>query len=167
MRSQSGLRLLAALFIASLAIVNAQTLAKYQALVAGQGPKHHFKLDGSLVDSAGSASDFGVVDTGGGYADDFFGNTNACRFFSNLGDALTNPTDLIAGGGPIGGDPATTNKGTVTLLFRTLDAATNTGQRFVFSQGNTTATSSRRPTSRPTHGISWRSRTTKAGAAAR
>ena len=130
-------RPLAALSLASLVSVNAQTLPSYQAVVASQSPTHYFKLDNSLADSVGAAPDFGVIDTGGGYANDFFGNPNTCRFFSNLGDALTNATDLINGGGPVGGDPAATNRGSVTVLFHALDDTNNTGQRFVFSQGTT------------------------------
>ena len=42
-------------------------------------------------------------------------------------------------GGPAGGDASATDCGSLALLFGTLEAATNTGQRFVFSQGNTTA----------------------------
>jgi len=133
------LRLLAALVLAFVGQVHAQTLPNYQAVVAGQSPMHYFKLDNSLVDSVGAASSFAAAGTGGGFTNDFSNNPHACRFFVNSGDALTNAADLISGGGPVGGNVAATNRGTVTLLFRTLDATNNTGQRFIFSQGNTTS----------------------------
>jgi hypothetical protein len=116
-----------------------QGLAEFQACIRSQSPAHYFKLDGDLADATGNAPDFAVAGTGGGFTNDFFGNPAACRFFVNNGDALVHASDLIPGGGPAGGDASATDRGSLALLFRTLDAATNTGQRFVFSQGNTTA----------------------------
>jgi hypothetical protein len=124
---------------AGLGPLRSQTLPDYQAVVQNQSPTYYFNLDGSLTDSVGGISSFAVAGTGGGFTGDFFGNTDSCRFFVNSSDALTNTDDLIGGGGPVGGDSAATNRGTVVVLFRSLDSTNNTGQRFILSQGNTTA----------------------------
>lgn len=116
-----------------------QSPAEYQARILTQSPRVYFPLDGTLADATGNVADFTVSGSGGGFTNDFFGNAAACRFFVNNNDALVHTTDLIPGGGPAGGDAAATNRGSLSLLFRTLDAPTNTAQRFVFSQGNTTA----------------------------
>lgn len=116
--------------------VSAQTLPNYQATVSSQGPTAYFKLDSSLV----SAVNGGVFleSFGGGYASDVYRNPTNSFFFVNSTEFLRNLTDnLISGGGVT--NTTSTNSGSITLLFRSLSAITNTGQRFLLYAGNTTA----------------------------
>src|SRR6266568_1550479 len=127
--------LLAAACLASQ--VSAQTLSNYQFTVSSQGPTTYFKLDNSTassVDPSVTLESFGV----GGYLSDVYRNSTNAYFYVNSTDFLRNlTTNLISGGGAT--NTSSTASGSITFLFRTLTAATNTGQRYLFYAGNTTA----------------------------
>jgi Concanavalin A-like lectin/glucanases superfamily len=124
-----------ALYIPTLA--SATTLSNYQYTVTTQGPTAYFKLDGSLASSV----DPSVLLTAsgiGGYAVDGYGNYGDCYFLTDQHDFLFNNTTLlISGGGTT--NTTSTASGSISFLFKTLDAGPITGQRFLFSAGNTTS----------------------------
>ena len=121
----------------------AQTLSNYQAVVAAQGPSAWFKLDGMLHDAIQPGIVLSYYTEGqGSFQSDVFGNpTNAYAFTLQsdylLYDVSIYGTNLLSGGGVT--NTTSTAEGTITFLFRSLDAGANTGQRFLFSAGNTTA----------------------------
>jgi hypothetical protein len=120
-------------------LVSAATLFNYQHTVISQNPSAYFKLDGTLNDSitpAQSLTAYGV----GYFGVDAARQTNSAYVFNGSGDALALMADIIPGGDPGGTNADASGVGSISLLFRTLDSNTNTGQRFVFSQGtgNTT-----------------------------
>jgi len=116
--------------------VTAQTRAAYQSAVNGQSPAYYFTFDSSLIDSVGGS--LTLSSAGGGYGTDYFGNANGTRTFSGSTDSLSTSTDIIAGGGPIGGNASATGIGSISFLFRSLDSTALGGQRFLYGQGNTT-----------------------------
>jgi hypothetical protein len=115
----------------------AQTAAAYQASVNSQSPSYYFTLDNTLTDSVGGSLSLAAGGTGGGFANDYFGNATSSRFYSSSTDSLSTSTDILAGGGPTGGNAGATGVGSFSFLFRSLDAAPS-GQRFLYAQGNTT-----------------------------
>ena len=110
-----------------------QTLSNYQTVVSSQSPANYFNLDGSLTSAADSEvalEAFGA----GGFTFDVFHNASMSSFFANQTDFLRNTTDtLISGGGT--SNTTSTASGSVTFLFRSLDAGDITGQRYIFSAG--------------------------------
>jgi len=127
----------AAAFLALASRAQAQTAAAYQASVTSQSPAYYFTFDNTLTDSVGGSLSLVAGGTGGGYANDYFGNASSSRFFSSSTDSASTTTDIIPGGGPTGGNAAATGIGSLSFLFRTLDTAPS-GQRFLYAQGNTT-----------------------------
>ncbi|HMP81362.1 MAG TPA: hypothetical protein PKA41_01495 [Verrucomicrobiota bacterium] len=116
---------------------SAQTLADYQLAVSSQSPANYFKLDGDLADSVDPEivlESFGA----GGFTFDVFRNSGTSYYYVNQTDFLriNGTTNLINGGGV--SNTTSTASGTISFLFRTLDAAPNTGQRYLFSAGGTT-----------------------------
>ena len=126
--------------VASLTVTNfADVLAQYQWVVASQAPLYHFRLDGSLTNS-GTPGPLTLTAAGGWFTNGFSGAPGTARAFTASTDNLTTPTDLFAGGqAAAGGNASAAGRGSVTFLFRSLDTVANTGQRFVFSQGNTSS----------------------------
>jgi hypothetical protein len=114
-------------------VVSAATLSNYQYTVTSQNPSAHFKLDGDLTDAITPSQSLTALGA-------YFGTdaarhpTNACVFAAKT-DNLSLAADIIPGGDPVGTNAAANGVGSISLLFRSLDATTNTGQRFVFSQG--------------------------------
>src|SRR5262245_48894486 len=110
-----------------------QTRADYQSAVNSQLPTYYFTMDGILNDTVGGSLPMGVNGTGGAFSTDYWGNSGSARLFHNSSDALIATNDIIAGGGPPGGNAGATNVGSLTMLFRTFNTAdTSTGQRFLF-----------------------------------
>ena len=123
---------------------SAAGLPNYQAIVMSQNPAYYFHLDGSLTNAgtnalSGTTQSLGARGSSGGYAPDYFANRDRAWFFGETNDALVATNDIIAGGGATP-DPLANGKGALSLLFRTLDSASNPGQMFLFSQGTTNAT---------------------------
>ena len=126
-----------ALVFCAVSLASAQTLSNYQHTVTTQGPTAYFKLDGSLANSVAPGAPLTASGIGG-YTFDSYGDYGDSYFFNGLADYLyNNSTVLISGGGTT--NTTSTSSGSVTFLFKTLDAGTNTGQRFLFSAGNTTS----------------------------
>jgi len=118
--------------------MSAQMLADYQAAVQNQAPATWFKLDGDLVSAVDANVVLTVFGLGSGFAFDVFGNNGRSYSFGGQTDTLYNQTtDLINGGGT--SNTASTAAGSVTFLFRTLDPSPNTGQRYLFSAGDSAA----------------------------
>jgi len=132
MKTLALVTLLSSLFMPLLA----QSLSDYQNTVTGQSPSAYYKLDGTLNDALGGPA-LTANGTGGGFMPDAYRNATDCYSFLNSDDALIQATDILAGGGSVTNAAAAGN-GTISFLFRALDSASNTGQRFLFSQGNTT-----------------------------
>lgn len=131
-----------AFMLGLVAVGNAQTLSNYQAVVNSQGPSAWFKLDGTLADAVhpGIVLSY-YVDGQGSFQSDVFGNPASCYAFTAQSDYLLYDvniygTNLLAGGGET--NTSSTAQGSITFLFRSLEAGANTGQRFLFSAGNTT-----------------------------
>ena len=126
------------LVFCAVGLASAQTLSNYQHTVTTQGPSAYFKLDGTLTDAITPAQSL-TAQLG------YFG-TDAARHLTNAfvfatkNDNLQLAMDIIPGGDPTGTNASASGAGSISLLFRALDATTNTGQRFLFSQGtgNTT-----------------------------
>jgi hypothetical protein len=119
--------------VSDLSQIGSVTLrSNYQSVVLAQAPAYYFTLDSSLADGIGNSVLLTVNGSTGGFANDYFNNTNSSRFFSATSDGLLTSTDLVSGG-------TGSSKGSISLLLRALDSTNNTGQRFVFSQGNTTS----------------------------
>ena len=111
----------------------AATLSNYQYTVTSQNPSAYFKLDGTLTDSI--TPDQTLAQYGGYFGVDAARQTTNAYVFTFASDALALTTDIIPGGDPAGTNASANGVGSISLLFRTLDPLTNTGQRFVFSQG--------------------------------
>lgn len=110
-----------------------QTLSNYQATVTGQGPVHYFHFDGSLTAADNpevTLESFGA----GGFTFDMFRSPGQAVFFANQTDYLRNTSDHIVSGGGAA-TTNSTNSGSVTFLFRSLDSGDITGQRYLFSAG--------------------------------
>lgn len=139
----NAIRLALASVLGLVAAGNAQTLSNYQAVVNSQEPSAWFKLDGTLADAVHPDIVLSYyVDGQGSFQSDVFGDPASCYAFTLqsdylLYDANIYGTNLLAGGGVT--NTTSTAEGTITFLFRSLDAGANTGQRFLFSAGNTTA----------------------------
>ena len=116
--------------------LSAQTLSNYQFIVSSQSPGTYFKLDNSLqsaIDPSVTLESFGM----GGFTFDAFRNPGSSYYFFENTDFLRlMTTNVINGGGT--SNTTSTAAGSITLLFRSLDPGTNTGQRFIFSGGDST-----------------------------
>ena len=118
-------------------LLSAQTLSNYQFTVTSQNPSAYFKLDGTLEDSVTPSQVLTVNGlTGAFFYDAYRNSTNAYAFFA-APDALTIPSDIINGGGA-GTNDAATGVGSMSLIFHSLNTWTTTGQRWLFSQGDST-----------------------------
>jgi len=115
------------------ATLSAQTLSNYQNVVTSQSPAAYFKLDGTLADSVTPSQQFTATFFSYFGADAAHHLTNA-YVFNQSSDGLTLSSDIIPGGDAVGTNDAAAAKGTISILFRALDAAP-TGQRFIFGQG--------------------------------
>jgi hypothetical protein len=114
----------------------AQSLSSYQTTVTGQSPTAYFKLDGTLNDAITPSQ---LLTASGGYFGvDAARQASKAYVFNAQADALTLAADIIPGG-DVATNAAATGKGSISVLFRTLVGTTNTGQRFVFCQGNVTS----------------------------
>jgi len=119
-------------------LISAQTLSNYQFTVTSQNPNAYFKLDGTLEDSVTPSQVLTVNGlTGAFFYDAYRNSTNAYAFFA-APDALTIPSDVINGGGATTNDAAT-GVGSISLIFHSLNTWTTTGQRWLFSQGDSSA----------------------------
>jgi hypothetical protein len=126
-----------ALVFCAVSMASAQTLSNYQHTVTNQGPTTYFTLDNSLVDSVTGTVSLTAVGLGG-FTFDTYRNASKSYYYSATTDALyNNSTVLINGGGTT--NTTSTASGSITFLFRTLDPGANTGQRYLFSAGYTTA----------------------------
>jgi hypothetical protein len=114
----------------------------YQSLISAQLPSHYFKLDGSLVDSIVPSTSVGTNGTTGAYTTNVLGTPNSAYSFSAGDDAIIITNDIVSGGGPAANSGAT-GVGTISFLFSMLSDVTNTGQRWIFSQGTNTSTTIR------------------------
>jgi hypothetical protein len=111
----------------------AQSLSNYQAVISSQGPANYFNLDGSLASAVNPEVPLEAFGAGG-FTFDVFRNAARSSFFVNQTDFLRNTSDnLISGGGT--SNTTSTASGSVTFLFRSLDAGDITGQRYLFSAG--------------------------------
>ncbi len=121
--------------------LHSQTLSNYQHVVASQQPTAYFTLDGTLEDAVGPGRLLTKYDFAtGGFATDVFRSPGMAYAFTGQSDyllysAANYGTNLLNGGGQT--NMSSTAAGSITFIFRTLDAAANTGQRFLFSAGNT------------------------------
>src|SRR5206468_3946416 len=103
------------------------------AIVSNQTPTAYFQLDNSLTNSLDTNVVLEVFGAGA-FTADIFRNIRKSYAFVNQTDYLQNTTtNLISGGGT--SNTTSTASGSITLLFKTLDPGTNTGQRFLFSAG--------------------------------
>ena len=106
--------------------------ATYQQVVESQIPKYYFKLDNSLVESAGGILQLSTNGTEGAFTGDVLGNLDRAYSFSATNDALYITNDLINGGGP-GINTAASGVGAISFQFRMLSDTNYGGQRFIFS----------------------------------
>src|ERR1051326_318701 len=131
MKNQIKLIVLGVAWVAHTAL--GQTLSNYQAIVTGQGPVHHFKLDGSLASTENpevALESYGA----GGFTFDVFRNPGEAAFFVNQTDYLRDVADPLISGGGVPNTNSTAS-GSITFLFRSLDSGDITGQRCLFSAG--------------------------------
>jgi Concanavalin A-like lectin/glucanases superfamily len=109
--------------------------ATYDEVVSAEIPSHFFKLDDSFVDSVGGVLAFTTNGDTGAFTTNLLGDANHAYTVASTNDALVLTTDIINGGGP-GPDASATGTGSISLLFRMLSDTNNTGQRYLFGQGN-------------------------------
>ena len=126
------MKILSLLLVFSCGWASAQTLSNYQSIVTSQNPTSYFKFSGTLEDSVTPAQ---VLTAFAGFfsADLAHRASNSYAFVAQA-DGLHLMADIISGGDPTGTNAAANGVGSISLLFRALDAPP-TGQRFLFSQG--------------------------------
>src|SRR5437764_9622316 len=114
--------------------LSAQDMPTYQSIVTGQSPSYYFKLDNNLVDSVSGSLTLSVNGTTGAPTADAAGNANSAYLFHSGSDGLYTTTDMVNGGGPPAGNASATGKGSLSLLFLSLNSTdVVTGQRFLFA----------------------------------
>jgi hypothetical protein len=114
----------------------------YEAAINAQSPDAWFKLnDNSLLNAkTGNQLLHNGNTTSPNWDTDVFGNANSAHIFlnANQGDRLTlDETPDPIGGGGSGGNGSAVGKGSITLLFRSLDGVSG-GDRYLLSQGHST-----------------------------
>jgi hypothetical protein len=121
-----------------------QTLAAYQATVAGQTPNYYFKFDGGSLANSGTNSTVVSWSTTPPvftqFTFDIFGNPQDSVYFSSTKtDVITDPNEssdkIISSGGNGTATTNSTAQGSITFLFRSLDPGVNTAQKYLFSSG--------------------------------
>jgi hypothetical protein len=137
---------------------SAQTLSNYQWTVMSQSPMSYFTFDTGLYNQYTitnavatntaflTVSGQGGLPSGweGGFAPDVYRNQNKSILFSGTRDAVdvypNTSAGIINGGGAR--TTTSTNEGSISCLFRTLDSTNNSGRRHVFMAGGDPGTNS-------------------------
>ena len=135
---------------------SAQTLSNYQWTVMSQSPMSYFTFDTGLYNQytitnaiATNPTVLTVYGAGGqpsawqgGFATDVYRNQNKSIFLGGNSDSVdifpATSAGIINGGGAR--TTTSTNEGSISCLFRSLDSTNNTGRRHVFTGGGDSGT---------------------------
>ena len=114
----------------------------YENAITGQTPSYLFNFDGSYLDSVGGSLAVAPVGPTVGFTYDYFDSPTGAVNFVTGGDAVTNNSNLLNGGGTYTGTPGS-GKGSLSFLFHTLPSYVNQGNRYLYTAGGGPGTSNR------------------------